>query len=87
LSLPAQGRQVIRANRLMARSPHDHVHTSWFVFHCKEQLRNNGRSFLQPAVCIALLASTGTVAGASDRTVPRLRALRGRPAGFPLSPF
>jgi hypothetical protein len=33
-------------------------------FHCKEQSRNNGRSFLQPAVCIALLASTGTVAGA-----------------------
>jgi hypothetical protein len=33
-------------------------------FHCKEQSRNNGRSFLQPAVCIALPASTGTVAGA-----------------------
>jgi hypothetical protein len=32
-------------------------------FHCKEQSRNNGRSFLQPAVCIAL-ASTGTAAGA-----------------------
>ena len=48
----------------MARSRHDRVHTSWFVFSCKEQSRNNGRSFLQPAVCIVLLASTVTVAGA-----------------------
>src|SRR5262249_47956877 len=34
------------------------------LFHCKEQSRNNGRSLLQPTVCIALLASAGAVAGA-----------------------
>jgi hypothetical protein len=28
-------------------------------FHCKEQSRNNGRSLLQPAVCIAMLACAG----------------------------
>jgi hypothetical protein len=32
---------------------------SWY-FHCKEQARNNGRSFLQPAVCIATLVCKGT---------------------------
>jgi len=30
-------------------------------FHCKEQSRNNGRPFLQPAVCIAIRAGTERV--------------------------
>src|SRR5262249_59058697 len=41
---PYRSQQVVSAS----------TRRSWY-FHCKEQSRNNGRSFLQPAVCIAML--------------------------------
>jgi hypothetical protein len=44
-------------------------------FHCKEQSRNNGRSVLQPAVCIAIRAGMGRGLAARDViAAPSLRA-------------